>query len=76
MLIENYSDKEISFENFKDLINDSNPVVVNFFSDGGIDCLMMIPIIEDIANNMEDIKFININIEDNPEIAEKFNISK
>jgi thioredoxin 1 len=37
-------------------------------------CLMMAPIIEDLAGKMKDVKFVKINVDDNKTIAEKYDI--
>ena len=77
MLIENYSDSEITNQEFQDIINNSREiVVVNFFAEWCINCLMMHPIVEYLAEQMNEIKFVKINIEDNQGLAKKYNITK
>ena len=67
---------EISSEEFVGIVNDSSIVVVSFFAEWCMNCLMMEPIIEDLAEQMKEIKFVRINIEDNNTLANKLNVSK
>jgi len=77
MLIGNDSDAEISHDEFNNLIkNSENPIVVHFFAEWCMNCLMLTPIIDDLALQMENIKFLKINIDENQEIATKLNVSK
>ena len=50
--------------------------VIDFFAEWCMPCLMMSPIVEELAEKMEGkIKFGKVNVDDNPEIARKFKIS-
>src|SRR3990172_4333345 len=50
-------------------------VLVDFFADWCMPCLMMAPVMDDLAEKFRGkIKFAKVNIEDHPELAEKFNI--
>jgi thioredoxin 1 len=50
-------------------------VVIDFYADWCMPCLMMAPVIEDIARKFKGkIKFGKVNIEDNQELAQKFRI--
>lgn len=67
---------EITDEEFEKIINNSHKiVVVDFFAEWCMPCLMLSPIIEDLAEQMKEVKFVKINIEDNPRLASKFNVS-
>ncbi|MDD5193103.1 MAG: thioredoxin [Candidatus Nanoarchaeia archaeon] len=75
-MAENYPELEISAEEFYKVITNSDKlIVVNFFAEWHMPCLMFFPVIEDLAEQMKDVRFVKINIEDNQEIAEKHNIS-
>ena len=51
-------------------------VVIDFYADWCMPCLMMAPVIEDIARKFKGkIKFGKVNIEDNQELAQKFRIA-
>ncbi len=50
-------------------------VVIDFYADWCMPCLMMAPVIEEIARKFKGkIKFGKINVEDNQELAQKFDV--
>jgi len=51
-------------------------VLIDFYADWCMPCLMMAPVMEDIARKFKGkIKFGKVNIEDNQELAQKFHIT-
>ena len=50
-----------------------NIVVVDFFAEWCMPCLMMSPIVEEMCEKFSKIKFIKVNIDENSKLAEKFN---
>ena len=73
---QNYADMEISEEEFNKIINNSHKlVVVEFFAEWCMPCLMQSPIIEDLALQMKEVKFVKINKEDNRELVSKYGVS-
>ena len=67
---------EISECEFSEIVNNSHEVVVvHFYAEWCMPCLMMSPIIEELAQNMKKVNFNKINIEDNKDLAKKFKIS-
>jgi thioredoxin 1 len=67
---------EITYGEFNDVINNTPQiVVVNFFAEWCMPCLMLSPVIEDLAKELSGIKFVKINIDDNEELADNHNIS-
>lgn len=51
-------------------------VVVDFFAEWCMPCLMMSPIVDELAEKFKGkIKFGKVNVEDAPEIASKFEVS-
>lgn len=49
-------------------------VVVDFFAEWCMPCLMLSPIIEEISEKIKRIKFGKVNIDESKEIAEKFSV--
>ncbi|MFA5258906.1 MAG: thioredoxin [Candidatus Pacearchaeota archaeon] len=75
-MVNTNTDLEVTEEEFNQIINNSNKLVVaNFFEEWCMPCLMMGPIIEDLAEEMKHVTFVKINKEDNEELALKLKIS-
>jgi len=78
MAAKNDPEMEITQEEFNDLINNSHKlVVVDFFAEWCMPCVMLAPVIEELAekDSMKDVKFTKINIDDNSELANKYNVA-
>jgi thioredoxin 1 len=71
----NYSEIEVTSEEFNKIIKNNNLVVANFYAEWHMSCLMISPVLEDLAEQMKEIIFIKINIEDNVDLVEKHSIS-
>ncbi|MAH03185.1 thioredoxin [Candidatus Pacearchaeota archaeon] len=66
---------ELSKSGFDKFIKDRN-VLIDFFAEWCMPCLMMEPIIDELSEEFKGkIKFAKVNIDDNPELAGKFNVS-
>ena len=67
---------EVNKENFeKEVINSDKKVLADFNADWCGPCKMLKPIVEEFADNNEDIKVVSINIDDEDELAEKYSVS-
>jgi len=61
--------------NFNTLIQDERPVVVDFHALWCAPCRMQAPILEQVATEMGDkINVIKVDVDQNPEIADRYNI--
>lgn len=72
------SASDISEEEFNEIINNSHKlVVVDFYAEWCMPCVMMGPIIEELAESksMKDVKFVKINVDENQELSSKYRIS-
>jgi len=66
---------ELTNGEFDDYISEGF-VVIDFYADWCMPCLMMAPVIEDLSEKFEGrIKFGKVNVEENQEIARNFNVS-
>jgi len=67
---------ELEDNNFKKEVEESKiPVIIDFFADWCGPCQMMKPVFEKISKEYEGkLKFAKVNTEDNPQLAEKFEI--
>ena len=76
MVAHNDSAMEITEQEFSEIINNSHKVVVvDFFAEWCMPCLMLSPVVEDLAESMKEVKFTKINIDDNEMLARKYRIS-
>lgn len=66
---------EVTKEEFDRIISNGHKlVVVDFFADWCMPCLMMAPVIEELAEDMKEIKFVKIDVDDNPELSQRYEI--
>ena len=66
---------EATTENFKEELNTSLPVVLDFSADWCGPCKRIVPIIEELAAAMSGrLKFISINVDNNEQIASQYQV--
>ena len=75
MVSKNESAVEVTGKEFNDIVNNSHKlVIVDFFAEWCMPCLMIAPIIDELAVKMKDVKFVRINVDDNEELSGKYEI--
>ena len=57
-----------------DFIIETGKILVDFYADWCGPCKMMSPIIDEIAEEIENITVGKVNVDENPEIASKYGI--
>jgi thioredoxin 1 len=73
--MENDKVPELTNGEFEEFIKEG-VVLIDFFAEWCMPCLMMAPVIEDLSEKFDSkIKFGKVNVGDNEEIARKFNVS-
>ena len=66
---------KISKENFaSEVLNSNKPVLLDFYADWCGPCLMVGPIVSEIANERSDVKVGKINVDEQPELAAQFQV--
>ena len=66
---------KISEESFKkEVLEESRTVLVDFYADWCGPCKMLSPIMEEVAKENEDAKFVKINVDEAQELAIEYDI--
>jgi len=68
------ADLEISENEFNDCMKE-DLCVVDFFAEWCMPCMMMAPVIEEMDEKFPKIKFAKLNIDENKEIAQRFEVA-
>ena len=61
---------KVTSETFEtEVLKSKEPVLIDFFADWCGPCKMLSPIVDEIAQESEDIKVVKINVDESPDIA-------
>ena len=64
----------INKNNFDEIKQNDKPILIDFYANWCGPCKMLSPIIDEIAQERDDIIVGKINVDDEPELAEKFGV--
>lgn len=67
--------KEVTDSEFDSIIRKSNIVLVDFFAEWCMPCVMLVPVIDELSETFKGkVNFIKINVDESHETASKFKI--
>ena len=64
----------INKDNFEQIKNGDQPVLIDFYADWCGPCRMVAPVVEEIAKENEGIVVGKINVDDDPELAQAYGV--
>jgi thioredoxin 1 len=66
---------KLNAENFeKEVLQETKPVLVDFYADWCGPCQMMAPIVEEISNEQSGAKVCKLNIDEEMELAQQYDV--
>lgn len=66
---------KVTSETFEtEVLKSKEPVLIDFFADWCGPCKMISPIVDEIAQESEDIKVVKINVDESPDIAMDYRV--
>lgn len=69
------SEKTVDKSNFQTVVMESEkPVLIDFWAPWCGPCRMLGPVVEEIEKERPDINVVKINVDEQPELAEKFRV--
>ena len=61
--------KEINAEEYAEIINSTNPVVIDFHATWCGPCKVLSPILEELNNEIDGVDFVKLDVDQHPQIA-------
>ena len=61
--------KEINAEEYSEIVNSSNPVVIDFHATWCGPCKVLSPILEELDEEIEGVEFVKHDVDQHPQIA-------
>lgn len=66
---------KITMDNFKkEVLEEEKTVVLDFYADWCGPCKMQSPILDELSNGEKNIKVVKVNVDEEPDLAEQYNI--
>lgn len=65
----------VTSENFEnEVLKSDKPVCIDFWADWCGPCQMVAPIVEELSQELTDVKLAKVNVDEQPELAQKFQV--
>ena len=61
--------KEINAEEYSEIVNSSNPVVIDFHATWCGPCKVLSPILEELDDEIQGVEFVKLDVDQHPQIA-------
>jgi thioredoxin 1 len=61
--------------NFQAFVNNNDKVLIDFYADWCGPCKMLSPVIESLSNKHKNVSFAKVNVDQESQIAQSYNIS-
>ena len=61
-------------ENLQKTFQENAKVLIDFYADWCGPCRMLAPVIEEVKNEVKDVKVVKINVDENQEIAAQYGV--
>ena len=69
-MIKNINEKEFNME----VLKEEGIVVVDFFATWCGPCKMLAPVLEDVQEEMKNVKIVKVDIDENPNVASEYKV--
>ena len=66
---------KITNSNFDQIVKENETVVIDFYADWCGPCRALGPIVEKVADEFKNVQFGKVNVDDEPELANKFGVT-
>lgn len=57
-----------------EVLNSDKPVLIDFWATWCGPCKMQGPIFDEVSDEIDDVKFVKVNVDENPDLAQKYRV--